>query len=306
MTTNNRMENIETKFLRQCGIQLREVDKRTVEYRELRDSIDEHGIWQPILVRPAGNGIYEVVDGFHRYNCCKELGIKYIPCLVRDLTDAQVLVVQIQTTAVRLEAAPAEYGRQLWRIVEEDRTMTIAELARAVKKSPNWVKRMLRLRRLCEEAKTSVDRGEVSVTIAHELAKLPDKMQRQLLPQAVVMTAKDYRPILIEIVRKFKQALKEGSMRDYYRSMIEPVPHFRKMTELRAELKLPTAGAGLITRLKMKTPLEGWKACLEWVLHLDPDAVKAHKNKTLKCYEEVKRDKELRIQDRKNMRGKIL
>lgn len=306
MTANNQLAFIEIRYLRLCRIQLREVDKRTVEYRELRDSIEEHGVWQPILVRPAGNGLYEVVDGFHRYNCCKELRMAAIPCLVRDLTDSEVLVVQVQTTAVRLEAEPVEYGRQLWRIINEDRTMTVAELARAVKKSPVWVNKMLRLRKLCPQAKAAVERGQIAVTVAHELAKLPDKMQRKLLPQAIVLPVTDFLPVVVGIIRKFKHALKTGSMKDYYRSLIEPVPHLRKMTELRAELKLPTAGSSLITRLKMKTPLEGWRACLDWVLHLDPDAVKAHEDKNLKCQAEVERNAELRMQDRKNRRGKIL
>ena len=306
MATNNQLAFIEIMYLRLCRIQLREVDKRTVEYRELRDSISEHGVWQPILVRPVGNGLYEVVDGFHRYHCCKELRVTAIPCLVRDLTDSEVLVVQIQTTAVRLEADPIEYGRQLWRIINEDRTMTVAELARAVKKSPVWVNKMLRLRKLCPQAKTAMERGQMAVTIAHELAKLPDKMQRKLLPQAIVLPVTDFLPVLVGIIRKFKHSLKTGSLKDYYRSLIEPVPHLRKMTELRAELKLPTTGSGLITRLKFKTPLEGWRACLEWVLHLDPDAVKAHEDKTVKCHIEAERNTELRMQDRKNRRGKIL
>lgn len=306
MTANNQLAFIRVRSLLLCRIQLREVDKRTVEYRELRDSIKEHGVWQPILVRPAGNGLYEVVDGFHRYNCCKELGVETIPCLVRELTDSEVLIVQIQTTAVRLEAHPIEYGRQLWRIIREDRSMTVSELASAVKKSPVWVTRMLHLRRLCPKVKTAVERGQVSVTVAHELAKLPDKMQLELLPQAIVLTVTDFLPVIIGIIRKFKHALKTGSMKDYYRSLIEPVPHLRKMTELHAELKLPTAGSSLITRLRLKTSLEGWRACLDWVLHLDPDAVKAHEDKTLKCQAEVGRNAELRKQDRKNQRGEKL
>jgi ParB/RepB/Spo0J family partition protein len=307
MSNDNQLAYIKTSNLRLSRIQLRNVDKRTVEYRELRDSIQAHGVWQPILVRPTEtDGIFEVVDGFHRYNCCKELSLETIPCLVRDLTDNQVIVVQIQTTAVRLEAQPIEYARQLWRIIGEDRSLTIAELSRAVKKSPRWVSKMLHIRRLCNEAETAVDRGELSITIAHELAKLPEGMQRELLPQSIVMTVMDFLPIIQGIVRRFKTAIKAGNMKKYYRSLIDPVPHFRKMVELKTELKLPTAGSGLINKLKLKTSMEGWKACLEWVLHLDPDAIKAHAAKTVKCREQIERKAELRKQDRKNLRGKKL
>ena len=113
-------------------MQLRPVDKRTVEYRELKDSIKEHGLWQPILVRPVpGSNLspsYEVVDGFYRYNCCKELRLESIPCLIRELTDKEVLIVQIQTNAVRLETDPIDFARQLWRIIKEEGEMTVVPL----------------------------------------------------------------------------------------------------------------------------------------------------------------------------------
>ena len=281
MDDKGKLADIHMTRLRECRIQLRPVDKRTVEYRELKDSIKEHGLWQPILVRSVA-GSYEVVDGFYRYNCCKELRLESIPCLIRELTDKEVLIVQIQTNAVRLETDPIDFARQIWRIIKEEGEMTVGQMAYMVKKSSGWVRQMLKITRLCAEVSTAVQRGEVSITVAHEIAKVPPQIQKELLTQAVVLSSTDFLPIVKGRVRQFKDAIKTGRMEDYYRSLIEPVPHLRKMKELRAELKTPTEGAHFLVQVNAKTPMEGWRMCLNWVLHLDPDSIEQQKERLAK------------------------
>jgi ParB/RepB/Spo0J family partition protein len=302
MDDNGKVAHINLSQLRECRVQLRPVDKRTVEYRELRDSIKAHGLWQGILVRPAEDGMYEVVDGFYRYNCCKELRHKDIPCLIRELTDTEVMIVQIQTNAVRLETDPIDYARHLWRIIKEDKEMTVGQVAYVVKKSPGWVRKMLKITRLCPEASTAVRRGQLSITIAHELAKIPPKTQRELLAQALVIPATEFLPIIRTRVRQFKEAIKNGSMAAYYRSYIEPVAHLRKMTELTAELKSPAEGANLLLRMGLESPMDGWNLCLRWVLHLDPDAVEKQKSRLAYRHMKDAEQAELRKQDREILR----
>ena len=307
MSNQGNMAYIEFSSLRECRLQLRPVDKRTVEYRKLRDSIKEHGLWQPILVRPSPDGIYgmyEVVDGFYRYSCCKELRLKTVPCLIRELTNKEVLVVQIQTNAVRLETDPIDFARQMWRIIKEEE-ITVGQMAHMVKKSATWVRKMLKITRLCDEVKAAVRRGEVTISIAHEIAKVPAAIQKELLPQAVVIPTKDFLPIIRGRVRQFKDAIKTGRMEDYYRSVIEPTPHLRKMRELRAELNTPTEGAHFLVEVNAETPMDGWRMCLNWVLHLDPDSIKEQKNRLAKRRVWEERQAEIRKQDRKNMRGKL-
>lgn len=304
MDDKGSVAHIDISFLRECKIQLRSVDKRTVEYRELKDSIKEHGLWQPILIRPAPKDMFEVVDGFYRYNCCKDLRLGTIPCLIRELTDREVMIVQIQTNAVRLETDPIDFARQMWRIIKEEGEMTVGQMAYTVKKSSDWVRSMLKITRLCSEVSTAVQRGEVSISVAHELAKVPPKIQKELLTRAVVFSATDFLPIVRGRVRKFKDAIKTGRMEDYYRSLIDPVPHLRKMRELRAELGSPTEGARFLTQMDVKTPMDGWRMCLNWVLHLDPDSIEEQKERLSKRREWEDEQAELRKQDRKNMRGK--
>lgn len=291
-----KLAHIDITDLRECRIQLRPVDKRTVQYQELLDSIKTHGLWQPLLVRPAtdkNRGGFEVIDGFYRFSCCETLRFKVVPCFIRDLTDREVLIVQIQCNAVRLETNPIDFARQMWRIIKEDKSMTVGEMAYTVKKEPAWVRKMLGITRLCHEISIAVKRGDVGIEIAYYLAKLPPKIQRELLPQAVVYTAADFLPVVRGRVRKFKDAIKTGRMRDYYRSLIEPVPHLRKMRELTAELKKPQAAGIILTRTGAVMPIDGWNACMAWILHMDSESVKKQKEHfaSRRVYEEKQAEK---------------
>ena len=62
---------------------LRLVDRDSVEYLELRDSIEAEGFWNSIAVRPAKDeGKYEIIDGLYRHTCARELGLTSIPCII--------------------------------------------------------------------------------------------------------------------------------------------------------------------------------------------------------------------------------
>ncbi len=290
--------------LRECSIQLRQVDTRSVEYVELYDSIAAHGLWQPLLVRPCPVGGFEVVDGFHRFNCCMKLRLQTIPCYVRGMTDVEVLTVQIQANAVRLETDPINYARHLWRIINIDCELTVAQVAKAVKKSAAWVQSMLQIQSLCNKAKQAVQRGEVSITIAYSLARLKTAVQESLLPQAIALTSKEFEPIVKAHVRKYKQAIKKGSMEAYTNTLFEPMPYLHNMRELRHELAHTRAGSILIAKLNLQTALEGWKNCMEWIFHLDLDAVATQEKNNAARQELADEQARIRKQDRENLRGK--
>ena len=88
---------------------LRIVDRESVAYLELRDSVAHQGILNSICVRPSARkpGLYEVVDGLYRYTAARELRLPALPCIVKHgLTDADVLAIQIQANAVRRRRPP--------------------------------------------------------------------------------------------------------------------------------------------------------------------------------------------------------
>lgn len=298
----NRLNYIPTIWIKECKIQLRPVDKRTVEYAELFDSIKANGLWQPILVRPSSGGTYEVVDGFYRFSCCRDLRIEKIPCLVRALTDFEVIAAQIQTNAVRLETDPYYYAQHLWRIIKEDQSMTVAEVSKAINKSRAWISQMLGLIRLSPEVSIALKRGYISLSVAVELSRLPKDAQKELVHFAAVNKERDTIPILRERVRKFKEAIKRGRMEVYYESLIEPVAHLRPLREITRECKSLGDAYTVLKLVDAKEPIDGWRAALQWVLHLDPEAKEAQVKRLARRRREEEKAIEARKLDRESLK----
>src|SRR5690606_37573841 len=104
------LQLLETDALVPCPIQLRPVRKETLEFRELKRSIENLGVLNSILVRPV-EGRMEVVDGSHRFAACRDLRLERIPAIVKELTDREVHLCQIQANASHVATSPVEYAR---------------------------------------------------------------------------------------------------------------------------------------------------------------------------------------------------
>lgn len=280
-------------------IQLRPVRKTSVQYHELLDSIKVDGLLQPILARPRHDeeGAYEVVEGNWRRAACIDAGLSKVPCLIKDLSNDQVALIQLKTNAIRPETTRSEYAARLKKLMD-DNHYTIPQMVRLINKDANWIRRILRLNRLSNDVKKMVDRGEISIVNAYELVKLPPKLREKFVPQAVVLPCKDFK----EMVRASLKDWREFCQRDKigwieYKSD-NVVGFLRTMKEFNAEVKTRMAADRVLKRMDAKTPLDGWKACLAWMLHLDPEsaekqefAKEGHRGKAFRL-------KELRKQNR--------
>ena len=126
---------------------LRVVNRESTEYLELRDSIAKQGLLNSICVRPSLRrpGYYEVVDGLYRYTAACELRLLALPCVVKhNLTDEDVLAIQIQANALRPETTAIEYARQIKRIMaaitaRQGRDATLADVSNVIHKNPAWI-----------------------------------------------------------------------------------------------------------------------------------------------------------------------
>ena len=117
----DQIEFLPIHVLREPKIKLRGVNRDSVEYLELRDSLAAVGPLNSICVRPSMRrpGCYEVVDGLYRYTAAAELRLPSLPCIVKhNLTDDDVLALQIQANALRPETTAVEYARQVKRIMD--------------------------------------------------------------------------------------------------------------------------------------------------------------------------------------------
>ena len=131
--------------LKQSSLHCRFVNKNTEAFLALVDSIKMYGFLGSILVRDIG-GYYEVLDGLHRYDACKIVGITEIDCHVLEkMHDTTALSIQIVMNAHKIEMTTLEYSNHLKRIILRNPNITEAKLATLVAKSLQWVKNMLRL-----------------------------------------------------------------------------------------------------------------------------------------------------------------
>ncbi len=267
--------NIPIGQIAQPHMILRLIDKDSVEYMEMRDSIAAEGFWNSISVRPAKDeGKYEIIDGLYRYTCARELGLESIPCIIKhNVSDDAVLAAQIQANAVRPETKPVEFARQMKRILTRRPEMTFDELSHLVHKSPGWVRQTLGLLRLVGEARKMVDRGEIPVQSAYMLAKIPRRLQSDYIDQARTLSSREFRAIAATVIKQFTEAVKQGKMEAFWCSEFRPQAHLRSLTEIQQEVERKEIGALLVTAENCRTPVDGFYAALRWAMHLDRQSV---------------------------------
>ena len=78
------------------------------EMEQLKESIREYDVLSPLLVRPRGDGRYEIVSGHRRKAACEALGITELPVLVRDMTDDEAVILMVDSNIQREHILPSE------------------------------------------------------------------------------------------------------------------------------------------------------------------------------------------------------
>lgn len=271
---------------------LRIVDKRSLAYMELCDSILAHGVLNSILVRRSlrFEDKYEIIDGMYRFSCAKDLGLEHIGCTLVTASDQEALLMQIQANMQRPPTKRAEFATHLKRLFAADSDLTFDALAARLNKNPGWIKDTLRLVRLCETAKRELDAGNLTLVAAYAMCRLPQKMQEEFLPMAIAMSGRDAASICNEMSKDYFERIHNNRAESYYNLDRRPQPHLRNCREVRRELNQPLCGAVFLSD-KEYQPLEIWRLALSWVLHLDPDSLKAqsekHKIKLEKMEQEI-------------------
>lgn len=254
---------------------LREVRQGSVEYLEMRDSLAAHGFLNSICVRPSSRtaGKFEIVDGLYRWTAAVELRIPAVPCIIKyDLTDVQVLTMQISANAVRPTTTKSEFARQVRRVLQSNAGMTMAELAQTLHKSPTWIRWLLLLNNLEEPEKRAVDRGEMTLEAAYYLAKLPQSIRPNFVIEAKVLPLAEFRALAVGVLSQYRVAVRQGRLEALY-SDFNPRPYLRSMKDLWDEQKSFRVGPNLITVSGAKTAAEGWKLAMDWILHLDAASI---------------------------------
>ena len=148
---------------------------------DLALSIRAHGILQPIIVEPAGNGRYRILAGERRFEACRSLGRESIPCIIRTVEEQSRLALQIIENLHRKDLHPVEEARAMKRLLQEF-SLTQRELAQRLGRSLGAVNEMLRVLDLDPgilEAAASA--RETSKSVLLEIAKQTDPAEQKAL-----------------------------------------------------------------------------------------------------------------------------
>jgi ParB family transcriptional regulator, chromosome partitioning protein len=153
---------------------------------ELAASIAEHGLLQAVVVRRVAPDGYELIAGHRRLEAAKALGWTEIAAAVRDETDEQAYILTLVENLQREDLSPREEAGALEVLVRE-RGWTTRQVGEAIKRSPMYVSRRLRV---FDDPLLAplVLRGDVAVSTAEELLRAPEQFRPQLA--AVAATEK--------------------------------------------------------------------------------------------------------------------
>jgi ParB family chromosome partitioning protein len=154
---------------------------------ELANNIRQHGVLQPILLRPlpeGEGGTFELVAGTRRYRASKLAKRESIPATVRELTDAQALELQVVENVQRVDVHPLDEAQGYAALVElQPDTYTVESIASRVGRSPAYISGRLRLIQLIAEAKQAFYEDKLTVAHAFEIARLQPNDQRRALQE---------------------------------------------------------------------------------------------------------------------------
>jgi ParB family transcriptional regulator, chromosome partitioning protein len=152
----------------------RDMDPQALE--ELAQSIKNHGVMQPIVVRPLSGGRYEIIAGERRWRASQQAGLDKVPALVREVPDEAAIAMALIENIQREDLNPIEEAVALQRLQQEFQ-LTQQQVADAVGKSRVSVSNLLRLIALPDEIKTLLAHGDLEMGHARALLGLPGDQQ---------------------------------------------------------------------------------------------------------------------------------
>lgn len=258
-------------------VYMRTVDKNSVDFYQLCDSIENFGLHNSILVRPVGDR-YQLVDGAYRLAAHQHLRIEAIEAIVRDMTDTEVLMVQLQSNVIRPETSRIEYANHLMRIQHAVPSITLAQLAKIAGRQPYWVRQQLDLLDLRLEYQTMADRGHLPVLNAYSLSRLPPHIQGRYIEQALNMEPGAFRALVAPEIQRLQMNAKDRAEATRIAAATsEPQPYLRQLKDLTSEVRTCNAAKGLIAEAKPANMTEAFRLGVQWALNVDPLSLETRK-----------------------------
>jgi ParB family chromosome partitioning protein len=209
--------------------------------RELADSIRQHGVLQPLLVRTLSNGGWQLIAGERRLLAAKQAGLATVPCRVLALEEQQVCEVALEENLKRKDLNVLEKAQAFANYLQQF-GRTIEELARQLSLDRSTVANMLRLLELAEPVKEALRANRI--TGGHARALLSLSVEQQLaLTQRIESESLSVRATEAAVRELLAQPKSNGETVSYdpkQKSKPTPTPHVRSLQgQLRDLLGVP-------------------------------------------------------------------
>ncbi len=182
---NSIVEPIEIRMIRPSKFPVRYNKSPTSpELASLKASIKEHGLLQPIIIRPLEHG-FELVAGHRRFTACKSLRWRFIPSKIRDLSDKQAYEIQLTENIQRKSMDPIEEAEAYQKYVNDYGWGGVSDLGRKIGKSQEYVSHRMQLLRLTDNVKEKLLHSNLSVSQAIELTNVDAAINDELVSEIV-------------------------------------------------------------------------------------------------------------------------
>jgi ParB family chromosome partitioning protein len=233
------VEQIEMKMIRPSQFAIRDrFQKMAPEDDTLMCSIREHGLLQPILIRPLVHG-FEIVAGHRRFKACRSLRWRFIPCKLREMSDKQAYEIQLTENIQRKSMDPIEEAEAFRRYVIDFGWGGVSELAKKLGKSEEYVSHRIQLLKLPDDIKQQILTDRLNVSQALELSNIPSERQSEIISQVI------NKNLTVRQIREVKSILREegvfGDELNHCKSIAKSVQVVRVTKKTSLALKVALA-----------------------------------------------------------------
>ncbi len=276
------LQRIPITLIRENKTALRPVNRASEAYKEMLQSVRQEGVLQTILVRECTDPetqqqYFGLVDGLHRLTCAKDAGFTHLDCKVVAASDSDVLRRQMIMNYKRVDMKPVQATKQFQRMMNADPSLTVADLAKSVCMTPEFIYNRLGLLDLDERVAEQVDNGRIPLLSAYALAKIEDPTEQlEHLQNAISMPSSEFVPMINDRVAALRKSAREG--KGATPAVWQPVARLRKPGEIKEELETPRIAKQLLKDFT-GTPEEVFALAVKWCMHMDPNSIEIQKQK---------------------------
>ncbi|MGX5376760.1 nucleoid occlusion protein [Ligilactobacillus sp. LYQ135] len=152
---------------------------------ELAETIKEHGLLQPIIVRKYKDDKYEIIAGERRFRAVKYLGWEEIPAIVKEMSDQETASMAVIENLQREELTSIEEAEAYQRLIDLNR-MTQAQLAEQLGKSQSFIANKIRLLKLSRPVQQAILNRQITERHGRALVRIEDKqLQAKMLKKVI-------------------------------------------------------------------------------------------------------------------------